>query len=221
MKQFSDHPAIAAAFSKIASKSTIRYDNGTYGKTYKAYYYGTDEIYPKEYDQLIAQIASKKYDSKDYGADFGKLKELPEPKIMIIVKLVEPIPVQGTKIFTWKDRHLSAKMETCDELWIPQDIYQRKDIVGWKSLPGKKKYEVDMQGNDSEIFELHLAQTMIDVKEGWKNPDKSWKRTPRAYVTDIPFRALQVVSSLLRREDYKRFMAYNVMSEEEIAAIES
>lgn len=215
MKSLKNLAAVEIALKKIAERSSIQFDNGTYGETVKAYLWNVEEQRSQEYDELMKKIVRKKFAQQDYSEELKQLHELPAAKVMLVFRLIDAMNLTGTKIMPFNGKNISPKIENCKEIFIPQEILEA-DLVQYKEV-GKQKM-INMEGQEVPVVELNLGRCLIDVKEGTRDRFNAmkWLRAPRAYVTDIPFRSFQVVSNALRREDYQRYKAYGMMDDADV-----
>jgi hypothetical protein len=209
---------VQEALSKIAQRNSIEHDNGTFGIKVKCSLWHVEEQMDKEHQRLMGIIVQKKFASMDYSQEKAALEALPAPKAMMVFKLVEPISVKGTKVINFEGKQLSPEIKVCSEIYIPQDIVNAELVSHEKT----GDTTTNINGMDVSIIELDLMKCLIDVKEGKRdvnNPSK-WKKMPRAYVTDIPFRSLQVVGNMMRFNDFGKYKAWNMMSDEDIQKFE-
>jgi hypothetical protein len=214
MKSLKDLTQVQAALSKIAQRSTIQYDNGSFGMKVKGSIWHVEEQHSRRADELMKIIVAKKFQSLDYTQEKTELDKLPAPKAMIIFKLLEPIWVKGTKIINYSGKNISPEIKMTTEIYIPQDIVDQ-ELVGYE---GTEEKTIDIMGMEVPVIELDLKRCMIDVKEGLRDKFNvnRWMRMPRAYVTDIPFRSFQTIGSLMRRDEAKKYQAWNMMSDEDV-----
>lgn len=221
MKSLNNMPQIQEALKRIAQRNSIQHDNGTFGQKIRCSLFSVEEQHSKEADEIMKIIISKKFQGMDYTAESLALGKLPTPKGMMVFKLTEPMYVKGSKVINYNGKNISPEIRDCIEIYIPQDIIDM-NLVEYEETDEKA---IDVQGQEVPVIELDLKRCLIDVKEGLRDaqrPDR-WKKSPRAYVTDIPFRSFQIVGNLLRRDDYNKYKAWNMMSDEDLnkANIES
>ena len=204
MKKLAEFKEVQDALVAVATQSSINHDNGTYGKSYYCHYWGKEEVTDKAKAVLEEKIVKAIYGG--HLEQVNELKEelnrLPKGKINMIFKLVEPIRrLKGSKISYGENKTYSPVMENVEYIYISEDNLNL-NIAGFEETEDKRD---DSQGNPATIIKLILTGAMLDVKEGmldWKDESKEL-RSPRAWVTPISFRAMQIVGKVLGTEKKK------------------
>lgn len=199
MKSLTTLDAVATALANIQKSRTMDHDNGTFGKHVLASFYSYETVTPQEKRDLQKELIRWKLLGKK-----DKVRELQEKidaigadSVTMIFKLVTPIDsLTGTKAIPGNDGKVyHPVMKNVEYVYIPQDVYEN-DSVTYEETKEKTK---DSIGNDVPIVDLILCRSIIDVSKEEKNSVRVWKEA-RAYVTDVSFRAMQVVGRMMASE---------------------
>lgn len=216
MNSLKNFTAVQNALANIAQRHSIEHDNGTYGKTLKCYFWDKEEFQSKEYRELLKKITIKKFSGEDYSEDMATLETIPAGKTVLIFKLVDPMMVRGTKVYKVGEKTKNLDIPACEYIYIQSDLLQSgMDLLKYEETG---EMEVDRSGNETEVINIHLNKCMLDVKEGKRNYDGSWFRKHRVYITDLSFRTMQVVGSLMNKQKYANRKAWDIMEDDELEA---
>jgi hypothetical protein len=182
----------------------------------KCYHFDTQHVKSKEYADLEAKIIKKKFANLDYSEEYRQLAELPQGKAILVFKLLEPMTIKGTKQVVHNGKAVSPEIKNCTEIYIPEDIINN-DNAGLQYDQTDEK-ETDASGSESPVIILDLGKCIIDVAQGkrdWRDQSK-WLVAPRAYVTDIPFRSMQVIGSMIGKEENRNREVLNYLSDDQL-----
>lgn len=211
MKQLKNLESVKKALTSIAQQSTERS-----GMKVKCYLFDTQQIKSQEYIGLERDIIRKKFGGVDYSADYQKLMSLPQGKMNMIFKLVEPITLKGTKQVMLGTKSVSPQITNCTEIYIPQDIVNNEHAG--LAFEETDEVEYDAQGQESPVIILDLGKCIIDIAAGRRDrrDNTKWLQAPRAFVTDISFRAMQIAGSLLARDERSRNAALDYVTDDQL-----
>lgn len=212
MKQsLKNYQKVEQVLKAIASGAT----NGN-SMQVKCYHFDTQYVKTPEYVALEKQIIQKKFTSKDYSKEFEQLNSLPKGKALLVFKLLEPMTIRGTKQMIFEGKTVKPEAKNCTEIYIAEDIINN-DAAGLQ-YEQTEDTEKDAAGQDSPVIILDLGKCIIDVVQGkrdWKDQSK-WLVAPRAYVTDISFRSMQIVGSMIGKEEAKNREVANYLSDDQL-----
>jgi hypothetical protein len=207
MKSLKGFKPVMDALAQIASEATLLTDNGTYGKEYICHFWDEEDTYDKERATIEVNIARLTLKGKysEIADERKKLEGLPPAKKNFIFKLLEPINrLNGTKIQLSDGKTYSPRMENVEYIYVPAGSLEA-DLFDYEE---REESTLDRQGRETPIITLRLTKGMIDVKEGELGWDNKERRAPRAYVTPISFRAMQIAGKTLRNEDNAKRSLY-------------
>lgn len=210
--------AVADALAHIQERKVISHDNGTFGRMFECYFW-THEL-TKDKTRQELEVAAAKYQllgkSDQLKEVAHKIQELPLPPVNMVFKLVSPITMlQGTKVISYQGKPYPVKMENVEYIYIPQDIVNG-DFTSYVETGSMSS---DMAGNDQPIIKLTLDRCILDVKEGARNNKGEVWRLPRAYVTAISFRSMQVAGSMMNTQRNTLNKLYGSVATEEFNAM--
>jgi len=182
------------ALENVSAKSSIDHDNGTFGRSYKGWFYD-QEVYELGKDKAAH---TKELAEAVLAGDFAKVGELHntkpdgEKKVNIIFKLFEPITIDSTYQIRMnvQGKKISEKFSvTVDTIKIPLEIAQ-SDLVSATEL------DLDCEtagGEQTKAIELSLDKCMIDAYQAKKNWDGTVWLAEYVKVVAISRRSLQIL----------------------------
>lgn len=211
MKQLlSNLDSVKKALTSIAQSST-----GNAGQQIKCYHHDTQQVKTADYLGLEKEILKKKFSGQDYSKEYDMITKIPLKNILVY-KLLEPMTIKGTKQVIQGDKAISPEIKNCTEIYIPEDIINNTSA----GLMGEETgdMETDASGQEVPVINIDLGRCIIDVAAGKRdfNNTKKWLVAPRAFVTDISFRSMQIVGSLLAREKRASSDILNYLSDDQI-----
>ena len=198
MNSLRNFQPVINALSQVAKEASVANDNGTAGKQYICHYWDNESVYDQKRAELDTQIAIAVLSGKlaEVAELRAKLAVLPSAKVNMVFKLMEPIRrVQGTKVVIGNDdKTYSPSMVDVQYLYIPEDAVEM-ELLQYEEIKGEVAQ--DKHGNDTAVIELKLVSGMIDVKEALYDRKGKMTRAPRASVTAISYRAMQVAGRIM------------------------
>lgn len=198
-----------AALAKVAIEGTLSHDNGTSGKELICHYWDYEELYDAKKAELekLLVAAYLAGDTVTAGIHHKAIAALPPPKIVMIFKLLQPIPyLKGSKISLSDGKTFSPTMNNVDIIYIPEDAIK----LGLCDFDESEDIVKDRVGLDTPIITLKLSKGMIDVKEGIFDRLNRLTRAPRASVTPISYRSMQIAGKILGNERITRDKVYGM-----------
>lgn len=196
MKNLLDFAAVKTALEMAIMSSDV--DNGTRGAEFKAVCVSSHIAYQEERAQCQKEMAAALRESKleVYMKLEKELKELPEPTVFLIWKLIQPMKaLKGTMIIVQKNVRYTLNMPQVDEVWISSTFMKCDAIQGEET---GEMWENPL-GGQLPIVNLKLVKGLIDIFKPvhYKGKDVLPKR---AMCTLMSLRAQQVSGELTARE---------------------
>lgn len=213
MQKLSQFKAVQDALTQVATEMTINHNNGSYGKSYFCHYWNKEDVVDKEKQKKEIELARAILlgsSPAEVLAIKDELAAMPKAKVNLIFKLIEPIKrLKGSKIAYDNNKTYSPVMENVEYFYISEDTLGL-DVLEFEELQDSRD---DIQGNPTPIINLRLTNAMLDVKEGmldWKDNTKEL-RAPRAWVTPISFRSMQIVGKIMNEDKAKKRGLYSYL----------
>lgn len=210
MKDLSKFEAVKTALSQVVADASVT--NGTNGLQFAAHFYKNEYAYDEDRAQLTSDLAKALLNSQlDVSQSIQKkLEALPKPKVIMIWKLLTPIPhLKGTKVVYDGDKAMRPAMTNVEYLYIPEDSVK----LGLLEYEETKDMGKDEMGRDAQILNIHLKKGIVDVKEGMKDRKGKEVRKARAYVTAIAFKSMQIAGKIMWSEKEAKRKLYGFFEE--------
>lgn len=196
MKDFSQFTQVKEALEQVVAESDV--NNGTQNVIYTAHFLEQEMAYDENRTKIQNEIARSILMNKIDTIPLlqAQLEILPKPQVIMIWKLVEPIPIlTGTKSMKSGDKELRLVMHNVDKIYIPENAVK----LGLLEYEETNEMGKDNQGRDAQIVKLRLRKGIIDIAPPIMRNNKEI-RPKRAYVTPISYKALQVAGRMLFNE---------------------
>ena len=197
MKSLSQFETVKAALSQITAEVDV--SNGTSGIKFLAHYWSRETVYDKASAEIKLKIAQLMFANKTEGVKElqDQLLTLPKPKVIMVWKLLQPIPVlNGTKTITDGDKTYKLQMNNVKFLYIPEDAVEF-DLLDYEETTEILK---DQLGNDAIVVNMHLKRGLIDIAPPKADQFDKELVPKRAMVTPISFKSMQVAGQMLSKE---------------------
>lgn len=196
MQDLSKFNKVIEALNEVVGQNT---PTGGMETPFLCHYWSQETILSDEAKQLQTDIAKAMLDGKvERVAELNeKWKDVGKSKVLMQFKLIEKIPLlRGTKIVYVENAPKHPVMHNVEYLYISEDSV-KLGLCEYEETDQKAK---DAMGRDTAIIKLKLVKGIIDVKEGAVDWKGKVVREPRAYVTAISFKAMQVAGQIIRNE---------------------
>lgn len=191
-----ENSLIANALKNVAEKATTSYDNGTYGKSYKCYFYDLEVFMTKEKREKEKQIALATITGAS-SEQLEKLREemdaLPNESGNFIFKVITPLEIESTyqiSVLVGGVRKSAKFSVQSDEIKVPIDIAQ-SNLISQTELD--EEY-TDAKGNPVKAIMIHLDKCMLDAFGDEYNSDGTIWRKKHIKVCSVSRRSMQIVS---------------------------
>lgn len=197
MKDLSKFKQVQEALKQVVAESDV--NNGTQGQEFLAHFWSQENVFDQARQDIQMKMAQAVI-----GGQLDVVKQLqeqlnilPKPKIVMLWKLLTPIPrLQGTMIRHDGDKQFKLQMENVTILYIPEDAVH----LGLLEYEETEEIAKDMQGRDATVVKLRLKKGIIDVAAPILGRGDKEIRGKRAFVTPISYRAMQISGEVLSRE---------------------
>lgn len=207
MEDLSKFTKVKEALEQVVQESDV--NNGTNGIELLAHFWSQENVYDEKRQKLQTDIAKAvlagNLDSVKLFQE--ELAKLPKPKIVMLWKLLTPIPrLQGTMIRHDGDKPHTISMDNVSILYIPEDSVKAGLFQYEKVEP--EQFEKDMQGRDAQVLKLKLVKGIIDVAAPVQDRTGKEVRPKRAFATIISYRAMQIAGQIMGREQADKRKRY-------------